>query len=68
MALANRPKDLDDIIQYWNAYGDLGSRFEILEDTIARKLEETALIVRTTILLIVVKPRGAHRQLPQPWH
>ncbi|MEE9428005.1 MAG: hypothetical protein V3V25_07635 [Paracoccaceae bacterium] len=39
--LARRPKDLDDLLQFWKAYGCLGSRLELFEDNISRKLSET---------------------------
>ncbi|WP_167226828.1 hypothetical protein [Pelagibius litoralis] len=39
-SLANRPKDLEDIIEFWRANGRLGSRFELVEANVARKLTE----------------------------
>ena len=38
--LAGRPKDLDDIINFWEAHKRLGSRLEMIEASIARKLIE----------------------------
>lgn len=38
--LAGRPKDLDDIISFWATYKRLGSRLEMIEASITRKLIE----------------------------
>ena len=38
--LAGRPKDLDDLIQFWREVGKLGSRREIVKRNIERKLVE----------------------------
>ncbi len=39
-ALAARPRDLDDLISYWSRYGCLGSRTEMLNENLRKKLEE----------------------------
>ena len=38
--LAGRPKDLDDLISFWEKYGKLGTRREVIEENIRRKLVE----------------------------
>ncbi|WP_123618856.1 hypothetical protein [Phaeobacter inhibens] len=38
--LAGRPKDLDDLISFWEKYGQLGTRREVVEENIRRKLVE----------------------------
>ncbi len=38
--LAGRPKDLEDLIEFWRDHGRLGSRYEFVERNIKRKLAE----------------------------
>ncbi len=38
--LVGRPKDLDDIVHFWKSQKRLGSRLEMIKDSIKRKLEE----------------------------
>ena len=38
--LAGRPKDLDDLILFWRGHGRLGSRREMVEESVKRKLVE----------------------------
>lgn len=38
--LAGRPKDLDDLIAFWEKHGRLGTRREVVEENIRRKLVE----------------------------
>ncbi len=38
--LAGRPKDLDDIVLYWKSNEQLGTRLEMVKDSIKRKLNE----------------------------
>lgn len=38
---ARRPKDVLDLLAYWNAHGRLGRRSELLEDDVRRKLAES---------------------------
>lgn len=37
---ATRPQDLIDLIEYWSVYTKLGTRMELMEDNIQRKLSE----------------------------
>ena len=38
--LAGRPKDLDDLLQFWRKHGRMGNRREVVEKNIERKLKE----------------------------
>jgi len=40
LSLTTRPQDLAELVEFWNAHQRIGSRLELLQSSIARRLEE----------------------------
>ena len=39
-SFASRPQDLDELVEFWNDYGRIGSRLELMRNSIDRRLRE----------------------------
>lgn len=61
--LAGRPKDLDDLILFWCNQGRMGSRHEIVEKNIERKLKEDDLDRASKDSLSVTKALAGAKKL-----